>query len=571
MAWTAPVDDILLAMAAADPAAASPEAVAERREILAAAARFAEARIAPLDQDGDRLGSRFENGRVVTPPGWAAAYRDWAADGWNGLALDPAHGGSGLPVAMGTASMEIVTGASMAFGTLPVLTQGAVACIARHAEPDLAARVLPALVAGRWTAAMNLTEPQAGSDLAGIRTRAEPAEDGTWRVTGQKCFITFAEHDMAETVVHLVLARTPDAPPGTRGLSLFLVPKHLTDADGRPTRPNGVVCTGLEHKLGIRASPTCSMVFEGATGRLVGERHRGLAGMFTMMNEARLATGLQGVAVGDRAMQAAAAYAAERRQGRAPDGGGEGPVPIDRHPDVRRMLGRGRALVAAARLLAHRAAAAIDAARAGDPEAEILADLLTPVVKAWCSEAGVEAASLAIQVHGGAGYVEETGVARHWRDARIAPIYEGTNSIQAIDLVGRKLARDGGAAMKTLARSLSADLDGVSLGETAALRLSGALDALAMAVDAVLAAREPDRLILATPLLTLAGLALAGGLLARAASTAARLPDLRPSLDPVALARIYADEFAAAAPSLAARMIAPAAATDDWAAMAAER
>jgi hypothetical protein len=566
MTWRAPVDDILFAIEriagldGGDPA--------DRRAILEASARFCEAEIAPLDLAGDRIGARLENGSVVSPPGWAAAYRAWAAAGWNGVALPEAHGGMGLPVPLGTAAMEILTGASMAFATLPVLTHGAVAAIAAHGDAALRAAYLPPLTSGRWTAAMNLTEPQAGSDLGLVATRAVPAGDGSYRVTGSKIFITFGDHDLAENIVHLVLARLPDAPAGTRGLSLFLVPKHLLDPDGRPGQPNGVTCVGLEEKLGIHGSPTCAMRFDDAVGFLVGEPHRGLAGMFTMMNEARLATGLQGVAVGERALQAAEAHARDRRQGRAP--GHEGPAPIIDHPDVRRMLGRGRALVAGARALAYFAAGAIERSRTGaDPQARhragLQADLVTPIVKAWCSEAGVEAASLAIQVHGGAGYVEATGVARHWRDARIAPIYEGTNGIQAIDLITRKLARDDDAAMTALAKELAEALDAAVLGDTAARRLADALNALIEATRRVTvpARDEAARLFAATPYLRLAGSALAGGLLARGAIAAARDAD-RHAARHIALARVFAEEFAGPAAALLGAIGDDAVAAPDW-------
>ncbi|MEJ1161344.1 acyl-CoA dehydrogenase family protein [Prosthecomicrobium sp. N25] len=567
MTWRAPVDDILFAMAAAG-AAVDDLAADELRTVVEAAARFAEERIAPLDLAGDRIGARFENGLVATPPGWGEAYRDWCAAGWNAVSLPEDWGGAGLPVAVGTATMEILTGASMAFGTLPVLTHGAVSALAHQADPALRERWLPPLVAGRFTGAMDLTEPQAGSDLSLVRTRAEPDGDGLFRVTGAKCFITFGEHDMADNIVHLVLARLPDASPGTRGLSLLLVPKYLPDADGRMVLPNAVACTGLEHKLGIRGSPTCSMAFDQATGWLVGEPHRGLAAMFTMMNEARLATGLQGVAVGERAMQAARAYAGERRQGRLPSGG---PAVIADHPDVRRMLGRGTALISAARLLCYRAAAAIDRADRGAPAergtAAVEADLLTPVVKAWCSDAGVEAASLAIQVHGGAGYLEATGVARHWRDARIAPIYEGTNGIQAIDLATRKLGRDGGVAMLALAGELRRDTDAPVLGAPASAAIRRSLDLLAEATEAMVAAGEAHRLQAAMPYLRLAGTALAGGLMATAAHLASGLDGPAAAARRVALARIFADEVSAEAPAHAAAVLAPAAGPGDFAAV----
>ncbi len=352
----------------------------------------------------------------------------------------------GLPTRLATATMELWTSACMSFALGPVLTQGAVDTLALHADETLKALYLPKLVSGQWTATMNLTEPQAGSDLGLVSTRAESAGDGTFRLSGSKIFITYGEHDLTENIIHLVLARLPGAPAGTKGISLFLVPKILVHPDGSPGPRNDVTCTGIEHKLGIHASPTCSMRFgegEGAVGWLVGEPNRGLACMFTMMNKARLFTGLQGVAIAERATQQAVAFALERRQGRA--AGSAGTSAIIAHPDVRRMLSRMRALTAAARAIAHRAAQAIDEDHGGER-----AGLLTPIAKAYCSEVGCEVTSLGVQVHGGMGYVEETGAAQLFRDARITPIYEGTNGIQAIDLVLRKVLRPGSDLAETI-------------------------------------------------------------------------------------------------------------------------
>ncbi|MCZ8375577.1 MAG: acyl-CoA dehydrogenase [Beijerinckiaceae bacterium] len=428
--------------------------------ILEEAARFAEQRLAPENRRADTIGARFEAGAVTTPPGWPALYRDWAEAGWNSVDLPERWGGMGLPTRLATATMEFWTSACMAFALGPVLTQGAVDTLEIHGSEALKALYLPRLVSGEWTATMNLTEPQAGSDLGLLRSQAEPADDGTWRIRGSKIFITYGEHDLSENIIHLVLARLPDAPEGTKGISLFLVPKFLPDAEGRPGRRNDVACTGIEHKLGIHGSPTCSMAFGqagGAIGWLVGEKHRGLACMFTMMNKARLFTGLQGVALAERAFQHALDFARERRQGRAP--GARTTSAIINHPDIRRTLLRMRALTAAGRAIAHRAAQAIDLAHAGGPGHEQAAEraaLLTPIVKAYGSDLGCEVTSLGIQIHGGMGYVEETGAAQFFRDARITPIYEGTNGIQAIDLLLRKILRPGSGLAEEMIGELAA-------------------------------------------------------------------------------------------------------------------
>ncbi|HYH20800.1 MAG TPA: acyl-CoA dehydrogenase [Azospirillum sp.] len=538
------------------------------RALLGQAGSFAEGVLAPLNRPGDLEGVRFANGAVRTPAGFRDAYRQWAEAGWNGVALPEEWGGAGLPVMLNTAVMEMHTAACMAFGMGPVLTQGASDALIAHASEELKARWLPKLVSGEWTATMNLTEPQAGSDLGLLRTRAIPAGDGTYRVTGQKIFITCGEHDLSDNIVHLVLARLPDAPAGTKGISLFLVPKRLLNADGSPGDLNDVRCAGLEHKLGLHGSPTCTMVFGedgslggGAIGWLVGEEHRGLACMFTMMNRARLATGLQGVSIGDRAYQRALAFAQERKQGRAP--GASGTSPIIDHPDVRRMLLTMRALTSAGRAIAYTTAEAIDRAeRGGDAAAQERADLLTPVTKAFCTDAGIEVASLGIQVHGGMGFVEETGAAQLLRDVRITSIYEGTNGIQAIDLVTRKLPRKGGAAVRALFadwRAIAARTEAADASAFGAMapRLTEALDALDLATDWLLAAGRDaeETLAAATPYMRLFGLAAGGVLLAKGALAALDLlregqeaPALRGR---IATARFYAEDLATAAPGLA--------------------
>src|SRR5215204_1336992 len=412
--------------------------------VLAEAGRFASEVLAPLNTVGDRVGATFKDGAVTTPPGWKEAYRAWAEAGWNGLAAPAQWGGQELPHALNAACIEMWNSAAMAFGIGPVLTMGAVDALAAHGTDVLKRDYLHKLVSGEWTGTMQLTEPQAGSDVGALRTRAERAPDGSYRITGQKIFITYGEHDLTDNIIHFVLARLPDAPPGTRGISLFLVPKFLLNADGSPGARNDVRAHSIEHKLGIHASPTCTMVFGdqgGATGFLIGEENRGLACMFTMMNNARLAVGLQGVAIAERATQAALAYARERKQ--------SSHAIID-YPDVKRMLLTMRAQTRAARAICYATAVAIDRAHRLQGEdakaAHERASLLTPVAKAFSTDIGVEVASLGVQVHGGMGYVEETGAAQHLRDARIAAIYEGTNGIQALDLVMRKVPLSGGEA-----------------------------------------------------------------------------------------------------------------------------
>ncbi|MDE2335482.1 MAG: acyl-CoA dehydrogenase family protein [Rhodospirillales bacterium] len=398
---------------------------ADLAQVLEAAATFAEGVLAPLDRPGDRAGAHLKDGRVVLPEGFAAAFRAYAEGGWMGVSAAAGHGGMGLHEAVALAAFEPMSSANMAFGLCPLLTQDAILLLEQHGTTDQQARLLGPLVAGRWTGTMCLTEPQAGSDLGMLRSRAEPAADG-YRLTGQKIFITYGEHEMAENILHMVLARLPDAPPGTAGISLFAVPRILPDG----TR-NAVRALSLEAKLGIHASPTCVMAFEGAQGELLGEAHRGLPAMFAMMNAARLGVAMQGVAVAERAFRRATDFAAQRVQG-----GG----PILAHPDVRRMLLTMRALALGGRMLALGASLAEGARRA----------LLIPVAKAWCADAGVEAASLGVQVHGGMGFVEETGAAQHLRDARITPIYEGANGIHALTLLRRGLLRDQGRTVSAL-------------------------------------------------------------------------------------------------------------------------
>lgn len=491
--------------------------------ILAGAGRFAAEVLDPIDDALDRVGCQFVDGRVQTAPGHRAARARFAGDGWAGLAMRQEWGGQGLPATLNLACLEYWHAASLAFGMGMLLSTGAAETIESFGSEELKAIYLPKLASGEWMATMALTEPAAGSDLSGIRTSARPTADGRYRIVGSKIFISYGDHDLTDNIVHLVLARLPDAPAGTRGISLFLVPKYLPDDTGQPDERNDVHCTGIEHKMGLNGSPTCSMAFGsegGAVGWLIGEPNKGLAAMFTMMNNARLAVGMQGVAAGDAAWQKALRYALERQQGRGVDGA---PSAIAAHPDVAQMLMTMRALTSGTRFLALTAADALDRSRhERDPAARQMArcevDLLTPVVKAFSTDTGCTVASLAIQVHGGIGYVLESGVSRHYRDARITPIYEGTNGVQAIDLAMRKLPADGGAALRGLIarwREACAELDDAD----GAARLVAALDLLDSAGTAMLemAGRDAQAVLAhAAPFLRLFGLVGAAGSLALA-------------------------------------------------------
>ena len=506
--------------------------------ILQEAARFASDEVAPLHKVGDETGAVWKDAAVTMPAGWKELYRHWSEGGWNSLSGPVEHGGQGLPTMLSMAAHEMWNGASMAFGLGPMLTMGAVEAVSVHASDELKRSWLDKLVSGEWMGTMNLTEPQAGSDLAALRSRAERAGDGTYRIFGQKIFITYGEHDLTDNIVHLVLARLPDAPAGTRGISLFLVPKFLLDEDGTPGARNDVFCASIEHKLGIHASPTCTMIFgdgfakdrePGAVGYLIGEENKGLACMFTMMNNARLAVGLQGVAVAEAASQKAIAYANDRKQGKAAGWSGEGMAPIVLHPDVQRTLLTMKTLTQAARSIAYSCAHAIDMAHAGGAHAEHWhhrAGLLTPLAKAFSTDVGVEVASMGVQVHGGMGFVEETGAATYYRDARIAPIYEGTNGIQAIDLVSRKLPQGGGEHVHGYIAELSEVIAGVEaagnsgFGRTAE-KLRAALDGLSETTRLLQGwlaqGRQDDALAAATPYLRQFSLAAGGAYLARAA------------------------------------------------------
>ena len=562
--YRSPVEDILFSLRHV---AGLDEAIAEGAfgdldadtvaSVIGEAGRFATEVIAPLNRTGDTQGAKCENGVVTSPQGFRDAYQQWVAGGWAGVTAAPEQGGMGLPHSVNFACSEIWNGASMGFALCPLLSEGALGALNAYASPELKETYVKRLASGEWTGTMNLTEPQAGSDLNAVRARAEPAGDGSYRVFGQKIFITYGEHDLADNIVHLVLARLPDAPAGTRGLSLFLVPKFLVRPDGSLGQRNDVRCASIEHKLGIHASPTCVMVYGdngGATGFLVGEENRGLAAMFVMMNSARLIVGLQGVAIAERAFQHAAAYARDRKQGRA--GAAPGMSPIVEHPDVRRMLLTMKASLQAARGICHLTGVAIDLSRhAATKEAREAAaeraSLLTPVAKAWSTDVGDEAASLGVQVHGGMGYIEETGAAQHMRDARIAGIYEGTNGIQAVDLVTRKITLGGGRAVQreiAFIRAIASDAAGRDGFGATGKRLEEAAGGLERATAYLLDALANDQdaaLAGAYAYLKLFGLALGGACLAKAA--------LAPEADAgrVALARFFAEKLAPVAPGLA--------------------
>jgi 3-(methylsulfanyl)propanoyl-CoA dehydrogenase len=538
--------------------------------IFGEAAKFAEGVLSPLNQRADRAGSILENGIVRTPAGFREAYAHHVSGGWNGLAGDPEYGGQGLPMALAAPVAEMWNSACMSFALCPLLNMAAIELLQAYGSETQKRRYLCKLVSGEWTGTMNLTEPQAGSDLGALTTRAAPVHDSNfgdhYLITGQKIFITYGDHDLAPNIVHTVLARTPGAPPGSRGISLFLVPKFLSDNAGAPGPRNAVRTLSLEHKLGIHASPTCVLAYEDAVGWRIGEENRGLEYMFTMMNNARLNVGVQGLAIAERAYQQAREFARLRVQGRPVGASPEvGALPIIHHPDVRRMLLWMRAATEAMRSLAYYAAAAIDRGRRHPDPAERLraqrrADLLIPVVKAWCTDLGVAVASTGIQVHGGMGYVEETGAAQHLRDARIAPIYEGTNGIQAGDLVSRKLGRDHGEAAQALFEEIGAVLadleradgsDLVVIGQALRAGLAALQTATARLVESDAATAAAG----SAPYLQLFGIICGGWLMARQALAADRRlaagdGDFAFFRSKLATARFYADHFLALAPGI---------------------
>ncbi len=556
MAFRAPVSDIAFALKHGAGFAPAELDAADIDAILNEAGRFATDVIAPLNAIGDKHGTPFKDGRIVMPPGWKEAYRAWWQAGWNAVAAPSQWGGQALPHALNAACIEMWNSASMAFGIGPVLTMGAVEALAAYGTDELKRTYLPKLASGEWMGTMQLTEPQAGTDVGALRTKAERAPDGSYRISGQKIFITYGEHELTDNIIHFVLARLTDAPPGNNGISLFLIPKFLVNPDGSLGARNDVRAHSIEHKLGIHASPTCTMVYGdqgGAVGYLVGEENRGLACMFTMMNLARLAVGLQGVGVAERATQQAIEYARERKQGRSA---------IIGYPDVKRMLLTMRAFTRAARNICYATAVAIDRAQHAGSEAERKAAderaaLLTPVAKAYSTDIGIEVASLGVQVHGGMGYIEETGAAQHLRDARIAAIYEGTNGIQSLDLVSRKVPLSGGAAVRAYVAELRKTVDAVNaindpaFGATGA-RLAEAVDGLERATDWLLGqlGKEPQAALAgATPYLRLFGNAAGGCMLAGEALAALRLANGEPA-SRIAIARFFAENIAVQASGL---------------------
>jgi alkylation response protein AidB-like acyl-CoA dehydrogenase len=495
-------------------AAASEDVV---QAVLEGVGTFAAGEWAPLDRIGDTVGARWTPDGVVMPDGFRAAYQAYVEGGWGTIGSPEAFGGQGLPFALASAVLETLGSANMGFALAPTLTVGAIEALTHHGTPEQQALYLPKLATGEWTGTMNLTEPQAGSDVGALRTRATPREDGTWLIEGTKIYISFGDHDMADNIVHLVLARTPDAPAGTRGLSLFLVPKYRLNADGTPGDFNDVRVVSIEHKMGLHASPTCVLSFGDkgdCVGELIGAELGGIRAMFTMMNNARLNVGLEGVQVAERATQRAVAYARDRVQGPRATAPGAGPVAIVEHPDVRRMLMRMKAQTMAARALVYLAAGQVDRATLGDVEAKARLDLLTPLAKAHGTDIGNEVASLGVQVHGGMGYIEETGAAQHFRDARITPIYEGTNGIQAADLVGRKLGLDNGGVFARLIAEMR--------GDAQATALVTLIDACDEVGRALLAAEADDRLAASYPFLTMFSTAVCGWLMERSGRIADR-------------------------------------------------
>jgi acyl-CoA dehydrogenase len=575
MTYQAPVDDILFTLKTA---VGLPDLTGRGifdgldedtvRAVIEEAGKFGAQVLDPLNALGDRTGSKLVNGAVEMPPGWKDAYTAFAAGGWSALPGPAEFGGQQLPAVVSMAVAEIWNASNLSFGLCPLLTQGAIDALYAHGSEELKSTYLPKMIAGEWTGTMNLTEPQAGSDLGELTTKAVKQPDGSYRITGTKIFITYGDHELTENIIHMVLARLPDEPPGTKGISLFLVPKRLVNTDGSLGARNDVVCAGLEHKLGIHASPTCVMRYgekEGAVGYLVGEENSGLAAMFTMMNSARLAVGVQGVALAERATQRTLTYARERKQGRAEHAKAAGMSPIVEHADIRRALMTMKSLTQAARALCLVTAREIDLGQRAEAEDErqlaaARAALLTPVAKAFSTDIACEVASLGVQVHGGMGFIEETGAAQDYRDARILPIYEGTNGIQAIDLVKRKLPLGGGKIVKQYIEGLKTTVEQIRASNQPAFgrmgdRLAEAVAALAEASAWIVDMLQDNReaaLAGATPYLRLFGLTAGGAYLARGALAATSNGSLTgDSVTRVALARFFAENLAVAAPGLA--------------------
>ena len=538
--------------------------------ILEEANKFASGVLAPLNWSGDQEGASWNEGNVKTATGWKDAYRQFAESGWTALACDPEYGGQGLPKLLSTAVMEMWKSANMAFSLCPMLTTGAIESLMLRGSDEQKTMYLPKMVSGEWTGTMNLTEPQAGSDLAAVRTKAEPQGDGTYLISGQKIFITYGDHDMTDNIIHLVLARLPDAPEGVKGISLFVVPKFMVNADGSLGARNDVHCVSIEHKLGIHASPTCVLAFgdnSGAVGTLIGEANRGLEYMFIMMNEARFAVGMEGLALSERAYQHALQYAKDRIQGTEAGVRGGPKVSIIHHADVRRMLMSMKSQTEAMRALAYVVGAATDFAHHHDDQAvraqkQAFVDLMIPVVKGWLTENSIEVASTGVQVHGGMGFIEETGAAQHLRDARITTIYEGTTAIQANDLIGRKIARENGVTIKALVaemRQVEAQLDAADPALAAIRRsLSAGVTAVEEAVAYILSTYNEDikaASVGSVPFLKLLGIVAGGWQMARAALVAKKkLAEQAGEAGfytaKLATARFYADHVMAQAPGL---------------------
>jgi alkylation response protein AidB-like acyl-CoA dehydrogenase len=580
MSYAAPVKDMLFVMkelADLERIAALPgfedANLDTAQAVLDEAAKFNGEVLAPLNFEGDKNPSAWRDGEVTTTPGFKEAFRQFSEGGWQGVMHPVEYEGQGLPKLIATPCIEMLNAANMSFALCPLLTDGAIEALLTAGTEAQKQLYVPKLISGEWTGTMNLTEPQAGSDLAQVRTRAEPQGDGSYKLFGTKIFITYGEHDLAKNIVHLVLARTPDAPEGVKGISLFLVPKYNVNADGSLGERNDVHCVSIEHKLGIKASPTAVLQYGdhgGAAGYLIGEESRGLEYMFIMMNAARFAVGMQGIAVADRAYQKAVAYAKERVQSRPVDGSAKQPVTIIHHPDVRRMLATMRALTEGARALAYVAAAHSDLARHHPDEKarvshQAIYEFFVPIVKGWSTEMSIDVASLGVQVHGGMGYIEETGAAQYYRDARILTIYEGTTAIQANDLIGRKTMRDGGATAQALLAQIDqtiaalAERDGQPFASMHRHLSAGSLS-LARAIEFVVAKVKSDPNAVfagSVPYLKLAGIVLSGWQMARAllAASDKRAEDESFYSAKIATAQFYAEHVLSMAPGIEASIV----------------
>ncbi|MET3229865.1 UNVERIFIED_ORG: alkylation response protein AidB-like acyl-CoA dehydrogenase [Burkholderia sp. 1263] len=580
MSYTAPIKDMLFVMkelAGLEEIATLPgfedANLDTAQAVLEESAKLCGEVLAPLNVEGDRNPSSWKDGAVTATPGFKDAFRQFAEGGWQGVQHPVDYEGQGLPKLIATPCVEMLNASNLSFALCPLLTDGAIEALLTAGTEAQKQTYVPKLISGEWTGTMNLTEPQAGSDLALVRTRAEPQGDGSFKLFGTKIFITWGEHDMAKNIAHLVLARTPDAPEGVKGISLFIVPKFLVNEDGSLGERNDVHCVSIEHKLGIKASPTAVLQFGdrgGAIGHLIGEENRGLEYMFIMMNAARFAVGMQGIAVSDRAYQKAAAYAKDRVQSRPVDGSAKQPVAIIQHPDVRRMLATMRGLTEASRALAYVAAAHCDIAHRHPDEGtraehQAIYEFLVPIVKGWSTELSVDVASLGVQVHGGMGFIEETGAAQYYRDARILPIYEGTTAIQANDLIGRKTVRDGGKVAKSLLAGIAGTVEALGSQQGAAFDsmktyLAQGHRSLSAVVDFVVANTKGDPNAVfagSVPYLKLAGIVLGGWQMARALLVAAQKREEDPSFygAKIATAQFYAEHVLPLAWALEASIV----------------